>query len=163
MLWLGVGFPDGMIVLDPPNPGFMTDPMAWPHSTIRADMIAINAEREARNNPPVRLYADKIFRTDIIIVAAYSAAWGFVQPWMEALNRLMSGLRVSVEWSYGKVKYLFKSLSFKMAQRLMGNQPVDDFIIATFFTNCRTCYQWDGPFQRTFGVQPPSIYDYLDQ
>lgn len=133
-----MGFPDGMIVLDPPNAGYMTDPMAWPNSTIRADMIAINEERMARNEEPVRLYADKIFRTDMIIVAAYSAAFGFVQPWMHALNRIMAPLRVSVEWSYGKVKYLYKSLSFKLAQKLMRNQPVEDFILATFFTNCRT-------------------------
>lgn len=79
------------------------------------------------------------------------------------LNLIMSPLRVTIEWSYGKVKYTFKSLSFKMAQKMMLNQPVHDFINATFFANCRTCYQWDGPFRNTFGVAPPTIQDYLSQ
>ena len=162
-MWMGVAFPDGLVVLDPPNAGFMTDPMAWPTSQIRQDMITINAQRLALGQPNVYLYADKIFRTDQIVIAAFSAQWGLVQPWMHNYNRIMSGLRVSVEWSYGKVKYLFRSLTFKMAQKMMGNYPVDDFILATFFTNCRACYQWDGPFYATFNVVPPSIYDYLDQ
>ena len=152
-----------MVVLDEPNAGFMTDPMAWQNSRIRADMVTINDHRQQVHSPHVFLYGDKIFQSDGIVIAAYSARWGFVQPWMVNLNRIMSRLRISVEWSFGKVKYLFKSISFKMAQKLMKNQPVNDFIIATFFANCRTCYQWDGPFKNTFDVRPPSIEEYLSQ
>ena len=163
VMWLGLAFPDGMIVLDRPNAGFITDPMAWPTSTIQAEMVLINAQRVLLGQPEFRLYSDKIFRTDLILIAAYSAARGFVTPWMHNLNHIMSPLRVSVEWSYGKVKYLFQSLSLKMAQKMLRGRPVDDFICATLFTNCRTCYQWDGPFRTTFGVPPPSIHDYLGQ
>ena len=163
VMWLGLAFPDGMILLDNPNAGFITDPMAWPTSTIQADMIYLNAQRAGIGQPEYHLYADKIFRTDQIIIAAYSAQWGLVTPWMLGLNLIMSSLRVCVEWSYGKVKYLFKSLSLKTAQKTIGSRPVDDFICATLFTNCRTCYQLDGPFRTTFGVPPPSIHEYLGQ
>lgn len=165
MLWLGVAFPDGLMVLDEPNAGFMTDPMAWGTSNLRTEMIRINLQRTMLGLLDVHLYGDRIFRTDAVITAAYSARWGVVQQWMLNSNLIMSSLRVSVEWTYGKVKYLFKSLSLKMAQKLMSAQPVDDFILATFFMNCRTCLMWDGPFRSrsTFGVVPPSLDDYLNQ
>ena len=163
VLWLAVGFPDGMIVLDEPNAGYMTDPMRWPVSPIRTKMLLINAQRELNGEDPVKLAGDKIFRGDAVLFAMFSELQGALPPWMELINSIISPLRVSIEWSYGKVKYLFKSLSLKMAQRLLAGRPCDDFILATFITNCRSCYQWDGPFKKTFGVEPPSIYDYLDQ
>lgn len=163
VLWLGFGLPDGMMGLNEPNPGFMTDPMQWPNSSLNADMTAINATRVQQGLHRFHLYGDKIFQPDHNLYAAYSRRWGVVQNWMRQYNRIMSPLRVSVEWSYGKVKYLFKKLSLKMAQKMMLNSPVDDFILATFFSNCRTCYNWDGPFRKTFGVPPPSIDDYIGQ
>lgn len=164
VMWLGLAFPDGAIVLD-------RDPMAWPTSTTQAEMLLINAQRVLLGQPEFRLYSDKIFRTDQILIAAYSAARGFVTPWMHNLNHIMSPLRVSVEWSYGKVKYLFQSLSLKMAQKMLRGRPVDDFICATFFTNCRTCYyqcvtNGMGLFvQARFGVFHPrlQIHVYLGQ
>jgi hypothetical protein len=126
-------------------------------------MTAINATRVQQNLDQFRLGGDKIFQSDNNLFAMFSRRWGLVFPWMRVINRIISPLRVSVEWSYGKVKYLFKKLSVKMLQKLMSNAHVDDFILATFFTNCRTCYAWNGPCRKTFGVPPPSIEDYLNQ
>jgi len=163
--WLGCNFPDGMTVIDGPNAGFLTDTMVWATSRLRADMLVIRAQRQAAGLRDVFMYADKIFRTDnIILIAAYSARWGFVQPWMVNLNEIMSKLRVSVEWWFGKVKYLFKSISFALNLRVqVNNAPVGDFILGAFFTNCRTCLNWDGPFRGTFGVRPPDFDDYMNQ
>jgi hypothetical protein len=36
-LWLGASFPDSMVVLENPNPGYMTDPMVWPNSILNAE------------------------------------------------------------------------------------------------------------------------------
>ena len=163
VLWMGVSLPDSMIILENPNPGYMTDPMVWPNSRINADMTTINATRAANNLEPFRLCGDKIFQSDQNLFAMYSRRWGPVTPWMTNINHIMSPLRVSIEWCYGKVKYLFKKLSVKMAQKMMLNNPVEDFILATFFTNCRTCYNWDGPFRKTFTIPPPNIDDYLNQ
>jgi hypothetical protein len=159
---LGVVFPDGMIVLDPPTAGYMTDPMAWTNSQINVDINAINITRVRGGLERVHLYGDKIFRTDMNLIAAYSAFNGVVQDWMTNLNFIMSKLRVSIEWCYGKIKYLFKSITLKTCQRLMKNQPVEDMILSSFFTNCRTCYQYDGPYSTTFtNCVPPTIHDYI--
>ena len=153
-----------MVVIEGPNLGFLTDTMVWATSRIRLALIAINAQRVILGLPHLYLYADKIFRTDNLMIAAYSARWGFVQPWMDHLNRLMSKLRSSVEWSFGKIKYLFKAINFQMAQRVQViGAPQVDFILAAFFSNCRTCLQWDGAFRTTFAVVPPSLDDYLGQ
>ena len=50
-MWLGLAFPDGMMLLDNPNAGFIADPMAWPTSTIQADMIYLNAQRAGIGQP----------------------------------------------------------------------------------------------------------------
>jgi hypothetical protein len=157
-------FPDGMIVIEGPNLGYMTDTMVWLTSSMRATMALINAEREALGQQHLYLYTDKIFRTDQIAIPAYSVRWGFVQPWMHHLNDIMKKLRVSVEWAFGKVKYLFKSTYLQLASKVMTTEPAGDFILAAFFSNYRTCFQWGGQFRKVFGVVPPSnIDDYLEQ
>ena len=35
LIWMGLTFPDGMLVLEGPTPGFMTDPMFWRNSQLR--------------------------------------------------------------------------------------------------------------------------------
>jgi hypothetical protein len=61
---MGISFPDGMIVIEGPNLGCITDTMVWLTSSMRATMVLINAEREALGQRHLYLYADKIFRTD---------------------------------------------------------------------------------------------------
>jgi len=152
-----------MLVLDGPNAGYRTDPMAWTTSETRATFTAINETRVANHQSRVYIYTDKIFRTDNIIISAYSRFYGAVQDWMTNLNKIMSGIRASVEWTFGKRAYLFKATSFQMNQRLLVNKPTIDYVLTALFSNCRACMNWDGPFRSTFGVQPPTIQDYLGQ
>ena len=160
---MGALFPDGMIVIEGPNCGYLTDPMVWNTSSMREQMVAINATRHALGLRHLYFYADKIFRSDLVVIAAYSPRWGVLQPWMINYNNIMTKLRVSVEWAFGKVKYLFKKDSLQLANKLMATEPTGDFVLAAFFSNCRTCLQWDGPFRTTFGVVPPSLEDFLSQ
>jgi hypothetical protein len=44
IIWQGVSFPDGMVVLEGPEPGFMTDIMVWGQCMIRHQIEAIMQE-----------------------------------------------------------------------------------------------------------------------
>ena len=51
MIWQGVSFPDGMMVLEGPFPGFNTDTVVWRDSEVRADLELIMQSRMAKNPP----------------------------------------------------------------------------------------------------------------
>ena len=69
IIWQGVSFPDGMIVLDGPFPGFNTDPMVWRDCEIRQELEEIMISRILEDPPRrcLKLYADKIYNTSAFI------------------------------------------------------------------------------------------------
>lgn len=71
---MGITFPDGMIVLEGPLPGFNMDTIAWRNSQLR---IIIENFMNARV-----LRGDKIYNTCAIITAAWNARYGPVLQWL---------------------------------------------------------------------------------
>ena len=137
--------------------------MAWTTSSTHEIYRAICVRRALANLPPLKFYADKIYNTDEYVTGAWNARHGVVHPWTELENLIMSKIRVAVEWSFGKVKYLWKKLSFKISNKLLRSPITEEFVVASFMTNCRTCLYWDGQHYKHFGVKPPTLEDYLDQ
>ena len=87
-----MSFPDGMVVMEGPEPGYETDVMVWRDCLIRHQLEAIMQARLV-DNPPKRrlkLYADKIYNNCPLITAAFSLRHGPVLAWMTAENFLMS-------------------------------------------------------------------------
>ncbi len=41
LIWQGVSFPDGMVVLEGPEPGYFTDVMVWRDCQLRQDLEQI--------------------------------------------------------------------------------------------------------------------------
>ena len=102
LIYLGISFPDGMITLTSPFSGHYTDTMCWRDCTIRYQIDACMNERVINGQPVLKLYGDKIFNTCNLITAAFSLRNGPLLPWMVILNRIMSPIRVSIEWVYSK-------------------------------------------------------------
>ena len=100
LIWQGVSFPDGMVVMDNPAPGYMNDPLVWANCGIRNDLENIMLTRMAENPPRrrLKLYADKIYTTSPLITAAFSRRHGALQAWMIVENSIMSKIRVAIEW-----------------------------------------------------------------
>jgi hypothetical protein len=91
-----------MIILEPPFPGYFQDLMCWGECHIRHEIEELMLWRVANGLRRLKFYADKIFNSCTILTAAFSLRHGELQPWMVQLNRLMSPIRVCIEWCFGK-------------------------------------------------------------
>ena len=72
----------------------------------------------------------------------------------------MSGVRVSVEWVFGKINQYFTYVDFKRNNKILL-QPIGKYYaIAALLTNCHTCV-YGSQTSSFFEVQPPSLECYL--
>lgn len=75
-------------------------------------------------------------------------------------NRVMSSLRVSVEWGIGHLTRLWRTLSFVDGQ-VLGQRPVGlHYLVAGFLTNIHVCL-YSSQTSLYFNCTPPSLQDYL--
>jgi nuclease HARBI1 len=76
-------------------------------------------------------------------------------------NTRMSKVRISVEWLFGRVTNLFRSLSFFHNQRLLQTPLAQQYKVAILFTNIRTCIDGGNIVSDYFRLRAPSLEDYL--
>ena len=164
IIFQAASWPDGMVVLEGPFPGFDTDVVIWRDSVLRQQLEAVMLQRAAVNLGRLKLYADKIYSTGPLVVAAYSLRnnrQGLL-PWMEEINGIMSGIRIGVEWCFGKIVGMSKFVSFSRAMTLLKT-PVNKFYhVAVLLANCHTC-MYGGQHLGYFKVRPPTLHSYLSQ
>jgi hypothetical protein len=164
IIWQGISFPDGMVVMEGPEPGYETDTMVWRDCLIRNQLEAIMQSRLA-DNPPQRrlkLYADKIYNTCPLVTAAFNRRHGAVVAWMTAENFLMSKIRVAIEWTFGSIVMLYKFVDFAKGQKLMESPLSKHYVVAVLLANCHTCVYGD-QHNEYFDCDPPSLDDYLSK
>ena len=70
------------------------------------DLEANLAERFAAGRARYKVYADKIYDSNLLVTATYGRRHNRhgLHAWQTRLDRLMSDIRVGVEWSFGTVK-----------------------------------------------------------
>ena len=117
----------------------------WRDSVTRRQLQALMNLRAAAGKSRLRVYADKIYTTSHVIVSAWSLRGGPLQPWMVNENRLMSRLRVAVEWAFNDIKMFFKSLNLKSHQKLRASPIIPQFVVATLICNVKTILYQHGP------------------
>ena len=163
LIWLALTFPDGMVVLENPFPGFMTDPMCWRDSVLRQEMNFVIQNRVNAGQGRLKLYADKIFITDLFITAAYSLRNGVLPNWMIDINFLMSKVRVCVEWSFMEICSYFKFTDYIKTQKLMLSPLEKQFVVSVLFVNVHICYYGHSQTNEYFDIDPPTVDDYFNQ
>ena len=110
------------------------------------------------NGEPYVIYGDPAYGVTRNILAPYRGIHLTSQE--KEFNRAMSSVRVSVEWTFGKVVQYFAYLDFKKNQKILL-QPVGKFyLVGALLTNCHTCL-YGSLTTSFFGVQPPSLETYL--
>jgi hypothetical protein len=162
IIWQGVSFPDGMLVIEGPFPGYYTDTMVWRDCNIKNQLEEEMQVRIQNGQPRLKLYADKIYNSSILVTAAWSIRHGEVFPWMIVENSIMSKIRVAVEWTFGTVICLYKFVDFCKGQKLYQSPLTKHYTIACMLANCHTCIYGD-QHNEYFNVDPPTIEDYLMQ
>lgn len=107
---------------------------------------------------PYVIYGEPAYGVSHTILAPYRGS--HLTPQQESFNRSMSRVRVSVEWTFGKVITNFAYLDFKRGNKLLL-QPIGKcYMVAALLTNCHTCL-YGSQTSTFFGMDPPSLEQYL--
>ncbi len=104
------------------------------------------------------LYSDKAYNYLDHIVEPFMGA--NLNAQQEQFNTLMSPLRSSVEWGYGKIIGLFAFVDFHKNQKVFLQPLGDYFCLAAILANCHTCL-YGSEVCSFFGCAPPNLEDYL--
>jgi hypothetical protein len=74
-------------------------------------------------------------------------------------NKSLSDMRVTCEWSFGKIVNIWAFIDFAKKQKL-GKQPVGDFYkVATLLTNCHSCL-YSNQTAKYYAIPTPDLEDY---
>ena len=77
-----------------------------------------------------------------------------------AWNRAMARARICVEWTFGEVGKVFRSMSLKQSMQLYRVPVAKYYFAAVFLLNCRNCL-YGGQTANYFGCVPMSLEEYI--
>lgn len=148
--------PDGIIVsLKGAFPGRMHDAGILRDSNLYAELeqCAVFPDGEK-----FVLYGDSAYPIRELLLRPYSGH--LVTPDGINFNHVMSRVRQSVEWGFGKIVREFAFLDFKKNQKLLLQDLQKMYFTAVILSNCHTCLYGSqtGTF---FGISPPNLTEYL--
>lgn len=86
----------------------------------------------------------------------------FGNPAQRRTFRLMSRMRVSVEWGFGRIQNLWNYCAHSSQLRSLQTQPGKCYSVAALLTNIHTCLYQSSQVSTYFNCQPPRVYDYLN-
>ena len=110
------------------------------------------------NGDPYVVYADPAYGISHNVISPYRGS--NLSPGEREFNKSMSAMRVSVEWSFGKITQLFAFLDFKKNLKLFL-QPVGKYhLVGGLLTNCHTCL-YSSLTSQFFNLAPPNLEVYL--
>ena len=78
-----------------------------------------------------------------------------------SLNTTMSGVRIVSEWWYQIQTNTFQTMDFSRWQRQFLTLPSLQYHVGMLLVNCRTCMLSGNRISKYFGVDPPSLDEYL--
>lgn len=143
--------PDGVIVH-----------LGGPVAGRRHDMTIYGQCRTAallrQHAPGFRVYGDKGYRNSAPLCAPEKGA--DLPADLQRQNAALGQLRVSVEWSFGQVKNLWRSQYMAPELKPHQQQVAAFYQSAVLFTNCYTCL-YGNVVGRRFGLVAPSLEEYL--
>ena len=112
------------------------------------------------NGQPYVVYGDPAYGVSQNILSPFRGAQLTTQQ--ELFNKSMSQVRVSVEWTFGKICQYFTYVDLKRNSKVLL-QPIGKYyIVAALLTNCHTC-MYNSLTSSFFGLPAPSLESYLLQ
>jgi hypothetical protein len=106
------------------------------------------------------LYADAGYHISPFLIAAFRRAAGAMPAAKAALNRVMSGVRIAVEWGFGRVTNLFGALDYTRRQQVNRTPVGLMYRTAVILANAHCCLYGNQTTQ-AFDVAPPTLEEYF--
>lgn len=142
-----------------PTPGRNHDLRMLRDSEIEEQMEN-SAAFSPSNEPNFYVYGDQAYvrRGTLYVLAPFKGR--VLTEEQKEFNKIMSAIRICVEWGFGKIAKLFAFVEFHHNQKLFL-QPVSKyFLVCALLTNCHTC-MYGSLTSDYFGLAPPTIREYL--
>lgn len=115
-----------------------------------------------RNGSNFAVYGDPGYSNQRFIKVGYKNH-STLNEQQKQFNRLMSSLRVSVEYGFGDVIREFAHLDFKKTQKLYLSNLKKMYYVAAFLTNCKSCIRGRNQVSDIFDSFVPTLDEYLAQ
>jgi hypothetical protein len=148
--------PNGLIICCfGPVPGRRADPFLL----LQSGVVTLLPDMRESTGRVYRLFGDAIypFLPQLIRMFRDPAPNGAEA----AFNRIMSAVRVSVEWGFNLVTNSFQAVDFVRWQRFFLTRPARQYRIATLLTNCLSCLRGSNQVASFFDCALPSLEEYL--
>jgi nuclease HARBI1 len=158
MKWQAIVTPDGLISsLHGPYPGPTND---W--TIVHNSKVLDKCRTVYGNRQRLYIYGDLAYVSAFGIMGPYQHPGGrHALPHNEhEFNVALSLVRILVEHAFGHVIQQWGFIAFSKGMSEGLSAVATYFTTAVLFTNCLTCFRGSQTSER-FGVEPPSIYEYL--
>ena len=131
------------------------------HDAFMLSLSGLTPKISRYNQPsgaPYVVYDDPAYGLMRNILAPYRGTQLTAQQ--QLFNKSMSAVRVSVEWTFGKICQYFTYVDLKRNNKVLL-QPIGKYYaVAALLTNCHTC-MYGSMISTFFNVDPPSLESYL--
>ena len=108
---------------------------------------------------PMCLYGDPAYPLRVHLQAPFRMVGP--NPDMEAFNKSMSSVRVSVEWLFGDIVRSFEFMDFKKDLKVGLSALGKMYIVSGILRNCSTC-MYSNLTSQFFELPPPTIQEYIN-
>ncbi|KAH9115674.1 hypothetical protein AeMF1_010318 [Aphanomyces euteiches] len=108
----------------------------------------------------VHIYGDPAYGLSSHIMSGYKGI--DLSNQQMRFNKWMSRVRQSVEWDFMIMKTLWAFITFKYLSKIRMSPVTKIVKVAMFLTNCHCCYDEGNLISEYFGVDPPTLEEYLD-
>ena len=110
------------------------------------------------NGQPMCIYGDPAYPMRIHLQAPFREHR--LDQKMQAFNKSMSAVRISVEWIFGDIVNYFKFLDFKKNLKIGLSQVGKMYIVCTILQNALTC-MYGNLTSQFFNLDPPNLNEYF--
>ena len=114
----------------------------------------------SQTGEPLCLYGDPAYPHRLHLQAPYRN--GQITPQMQAFNKSMSSVRVSVEWLFGDIANYFKFMDLKKNLKIGLSSVGKFYLVSALLTNALTCL-YHNQTSKFFGMEPPTLYEYVSR
>lgn len=159
LLFQGLSLPNGILALmHGPYPGGVYNDLSMLEISGILDMLWSFTEI---NGVRYFLYGDRGYCIEPGLIPPFPRA-SSMSAREKIFNSRMSSVRVSVEWTFGKIKSLFPFLDVAHKLRI-GSMPLGShYLIATLLTNCHSCL-YGSESAQYFNCPAPELEYYMRQ
>ncbi|CAM9935596.1 unnamed protein product, partial [Heterosigma akashiwo] len=87
--------------------------------------------------------------------------WNPLTAAQKYFNKRLASLRVVVEWGYQLVNSLWAYQNFYTTQQVFKTKPSQYYLACTLLTNCYNCIYYPNRVSTYFGLDPPTLEEYM--